>query len=127
MKVLTVKTDNSVKATQIFTQRNNEVQWADIRKLMSSNVEPLYLRKISRLAYLYIMYAEKTAQDRPLNRIATLLLGDPERAVRGDAVITRTDHLGSGAKILALEDDEVQKIIEKMSILAGGKIEILKT
>lgn len=126
MKVLLVKTDDSVKATQIFTQRSNEVQWADIRKLLSSNVEPLYLNRISRLAYLYIMYAEKSAPDRPLNKIATLLLGDAERAIRGDAVITRTDHLGYGSKILALEDHEVQNIIERMSKLMGGKITILK-
>lgn len=126
MKVLMVKTDNSVRATQIFTQKSNEVQWADIKKLLTNNAEPVYLNRISRLAYLYIMYAEKGSSERPLNKIATLLLGEADRVIRGDVVITRTDHLGFGSKILALEDDEVEKIVEKMSKLVGGKIEILK-
>ena len=126
MKVLIVKTDNSVKATQIFTHTKNEVQWADIKKLLTSNAEPIYLSRISRLAFLYTMYAEKGPSERPLNKIATLLLGEADRVIRGDVVITRTDHLGFGAKILALEDNEVEKIVEKMSKLAGGKIEVLK-
>ena len=126
MKVLLVKTNNTVRAVQIFTQGKNEVPWADLRKLMPGNPESIYLNRISRLAFLYLMFVDKHAAERPLNKFATLLLSDPTSAVHGDVVITRTDHLGSGSKLLALEDHEIDSILERLSKYSKTKVTLSK-
>jgi len=117
MKVLIIKTNDVVTPVQIFAQGNNEISSADLRKLVSSNAEMLYARKISRLAYLYVLFVEKGDKVHSINKIATMLTGDHENPVRGDAVLARTNHLGSGQKILALEPSEVQKVTEYIELV----------
>ena len=124
MKVIVIKANNNVKAVPVFTQKSNEIQWADIRKLLAQNVESLYLNRISRLAFLYLMFAEKGGKDRPVNKLATILLNDPAKLIYGDVVITRTDHLGTGSKIIALDDEEIKKIVERISYYSGVTVEL---
>ena len=126
MKLLVIKTNNTVKAVEIYTKISNEIQWTDIRKLLSHHVESLYLNRISRLAYLYLMFVEKGAVELPINKLATKLINDPTKIIHGNAVITRTDHLGTGSKILAMDDNEIKKIIEHMSHYYGHNVELIK-
>ena len=124
MKVLIIKTDNTVKAVQVFAQWNNEISFADIRKLVSSRANMIYVSKISRLAYLYVLYVEKDTKDHPINIVATLLASTTEHPIKGDVVLVRTEHLGSGAKIFALEDEEITKIADRISKIIGKKVEL---
>ena len=126
MKVMIVKTNNTVRGVEIITKGYNEVTWADLKKLTTGNIDTVYLDRISRLAYLYVMYVDKSTPDRPLNKLATLLLNDPTKVVRGDVIVTRIEHLGAGAKILALENDEIDKIAKKLSTYSGSPIQVLK-
>ena len=126
MKVLLVKTNDTVSAVQIFTQRNNEVSMDDIRKLVPRRADMLYLPKISRLAFLYVMFVEKDIHDRPINKLASSLVDEGTGAITGDVVIARTNHLGFGAKLFALEDSEIQNILDRLSKLAKTKVELIK-
>ena len=128
MRVLVVKTNNVVRAVQIITQGYNEVPWADLRKLMPYDIEPLYINRISRLAFLYLMFVEKgyAHSERPINKLATQLINDPSAIIRGDVVIARTDHLGDHSKILALEEEEIQTIAAKLSKVSGAQIEVAR-
>jgi len=110
MKVLIIKTNGSIASVQVFAQKNNEISYNDIRKLVTSNADMLYAPKISRLAYLYVLFVEK-GTDHQVNPVATFLAGG-ETLIKGDAVLVRTNHLGGGAKIIALEDAEITKIAE---------------
>jgi len=124
MKVLIIKTNDTVKAVRIMAQWNNEITFSDLRKLVSSHAEIIYAAKISRLAFIYVLFVEKDANVRPVNMIATLLSGNTERPILGDVVLVRTGHLGAGAKMFALEDDEIAKIGERISKLLGKKVVI---
>lgn len=124
MKILVVKTNETVKAVQILAKKDNEITFADLRKLVSSNSEMLYTPRISRLAYLYVMFVDKDSKVPQFNKLATLLTGDSSRPVMGDAVLIRTNHLGSGAKMFALENDEAAGLVERMSKLLGKKLEM---
>jgi len=124
MKVLMVETSNIVRAVPVITEKYNEVPLNNLKKLMPGRVEPLYINRISRLAFLYLMYVQRTSAERPVNNLATLLMNDPEKVIRGDVVITRTNHLGAGAKILILEDDEIKRIVDFMSRISGIRIEV---
>jgi len=123
MKVLVLKTDERVTASQIAAQRHNEIQITDIKRLIPGALAFYFPAKISRLAYLYIMFAEKDADHRPVNRIASALLQEEDAGViRGDVVIARTDHLGIGAKFFSMEDDEIQNVVERMTKILGHPI-----
>ena len=126
MKVLIIKTNNTVKAMQILAEWNNEISFSDLRKLVSSRAEMVYAPKISRLAFLYVMYVEKDGNVHPLNNVATLLSGNPDSPIYGDVIMVRTSHLGAGAKTFALEDEEITKIVERASKLLGKKVDILR-
>jgi len=126
MKVLSIKASGKVSTIKIMTQRDNEVALDDIKKLMTSRIGMVLANKISRLAYLYIMFVEKDAQTKqlPTNMAATVLLNDDVGLVRGDVILVRTNHFGSGAKFFTLDDSEIKAIVEKMSTLYGSKIEL---
>ena len=122
MKILIIKADNTLKAVQVFAQGNNEISFTEIKKLVSARANTIYVPKISRLAYLYVLYVEQDTKDHPVNIIATLLASTTEHPIKGDVVLARTNHLGAGAKIFALEDDEIAKIAEKISKIVGTKV-----
>ena len=124
MNVLTLKTSGRLKATQIYAQKNNEIYPSDIKKLLSNNIDTVYATKISRLAYLYIMFVEKNAAGRPVNQIASQLVNEDEGIIRGDAVIARTNHFGTNSKIFTLEDSEAKDVAERISKIAKTKIEV---
>jgi len=123
MKVLVIKTDNTVHAVKVNTQWNNEISFADIRKHISSRPNILYVPSISRLAYVYVLFVEKDRKDRPVNIIATILSDSMGRPVRGNAILARSEHMGDGAtKTFALDDDEITKIVGYMSKNIDKKI-----
>jgi hypothetical protein len=125
MKVLLLTANNRLKATQMFAHKNNEINTSDIKKLISGNVEIIFASKVSRLAYLYIMFVGRSTEGRLLNPMASLLAGDDVGPIRGDVVIARTNHLGAGAKTYALDDDEVKSMTERLSkVAANANIEL---
>ena len=124
MNVISLKTNNTIKSVHVFTQRGNELEMSDIKKMIPNRIDVLYPGRISRLAYIYVMFAEKDAVSRPVNKVASALL-DNERSVRGDVVIARTNHLGHNAKIFALEDNEIPDIVDRISKLFGSKVELV--
>ena len=123
MKVLFIRTNDTVSARQIFAHSQNELHMTDIKKLLSPSIETLYPTRISRLAYLYIMFADKEDKKRPVNKIASALVSKGTHEVRGDVVLARTNHAGSGAKIFALDDQEIEKVLERISLAVGHKVE----
>jgi hypothetical protein len=127
MKVLHIKTDGRVKAVRFITGRDNELTPDDIKKLMPSRAGIVLAAKISRLAYLYVMFVEKDAasQQLPTNILATRLTNEDAGLIRGDVILARTNHFGSGSKYFTLEDNEISGILERMSKLYGSEIELL--
>jgi len=123
MKVLLVKASNRVKAVPVSAQKNNEVAATDINKLLAGRTDVVLAAKISRLACLYIMFVEKGGAGKlPINIIASAVASAETGPVRGDAVIVRTSHFGAGAKYFALEDDEIQSIVDHMTKLLKAKV-----
>ena len=124
MKILYIRTNDTISARQIFAQRENELNMADIKKLLSDKIETRVPTKISRLAYIYIMFADKEGAKRPVNKIATALVSKDTYDVRGDVVLARTNHFGVGAKIYALDDQEIEKVLERIFLVLGRKVEV---
>jgi len=126
MKVLSIKADGRVKAVRIMAQYDNEVTQADIKKLMPSRTGVILATKISRLAFLYVLFVERDAANKklPANMVASMLLNEDAGLIRGDVVLARTNHFGSGSKYYALDDAEINGIIERMSQLYGDKINL---
>ena len=124
MNVISLKTDNTIRSVQVFAQMGNELDMSDIRRMIPNRLEILYPTRISRLAYIYIMFAEKEAMNRPINKVASAIL-ENERFIRGDVVIARTNHLGHGAKIFALDDDEIPQVVDRISRLFGTRLTLL--
>ena len=89
---------------------------------LSGSIDIVYAIKISRLAYLYVMFVEKDSERRPVNKIASLLVNDGEGVVRGDAIIARADKFAASAKTFALEDDEAKDIFERIARIAKVKL-----
>jgi len=122
MKVLAIKSNNQITSMDIYTQKSSEITANDMKRWISGSIEIVYATKISRLAYLYIMFVEKDAKHRPVNRLASLLLNEGEGVVRGDAIIARTDKFATTAKTFALDEDEAKDIVERISKLAKSKL-----
>ena len=125
MKVMLIKADGSISMAKMFTIRQNEISLEDIRKMIHRGMDTIFLNKISKLASIYIMFVERGAGDRPINRIATSLVDESHRPVRGDVVITRTGHIGIGAKIFALENPEIDTLLERVSKIYGTPVKVV--
>ena len=122
MKILFVNTDNTISARLIYAQSQNVIQMAEIKKLLSDKIEIIVAAKISRLASIYIMFAEKESGDRPVNKVASALVGKDVPPVKGDVIIARTDHFGSGSKFFALDDDEINTVKERLTQALGYQV-----
>jgi len=119
MKVLYIKPDGRVKAVRVMAQYDNEVTQADIKKLMPNRFGVVLAQKISRLAFLYVLFVERDSVTLklPVNMVATKLTNEDTGLLRGDVILVRTNHFGSGAKYFALEDAEVKTDMDDNSKL----------